>query len=154
MVKGTLISLEVGYHHAETVNNAMLRCKFEEYTGVRYVPFTRHDDTYNIFMRKVLKFHQDIKMKLEVIRIPQFNYLLPNIQFKTDKFKSVRDIIMSYNNQHRDFVYDVDKGRGYSTAILYNIDAEEYLEDFIQGFKELLLTHIEKESFKKNVLLP
>ena len=153
IIKGTLISLEVGYHHAETVNNAMLRCPFEGYTGVKYVPFTKHDETYDVFMRKVLQFHRTVKQRLEIIRVPQFNYDHPDVKFKSDKYKSVRELIMSYNNNNRNFLYDVDKGRGFSKNIIYNIDAETHLEDFVQGFKQMLMDNVEKESFKKIFLL-
>ena len=149
LVKGTLISLEVGYSHAETVNNAMLRCSFEGYTEIRYVPFTKHDEHYNALMRKILHFHTTVNQRLEVIRIPKFNYDHSGVKFKSDKFKNVRELIMSFNNQNRHFVYDVSKGNGFSTNIIYNIDSETHLEDFIQGFKQLLMDHIEDESFKK-----
>ena len=152
MVKGTLVALEVSYCRAETMNNAMLRCNFEGYRGVTYVPFMKFDDNYTSFMRKVLVHHSTVNERIESINIPLLNHIHPATEFKNNKFKNVRELLLSFNDDHPNFLYDIDKGRGFSTTIMYNIDAEKFLEPFVQGFKKFLEDNIQAESLSRMFL--
>ena len=147
--KGYLISVEVAPNCAQTINNALMRCPFDGYTNIKYMPFTKYDDNYMEKMREVIKYHSNFKTKLEIIKIPRFNHMHSEVEIITPGFSTVRDIIMSYNAPDRNFVYDVDKGPGWSTSIIYNIEAESHLDDFLTNFTHLLQQHLSTDSYKK-----
>ena len=134
------------------MNNAILRCKFEGYKGATYVPFIKFDDNYNTFMRKVLIHHSTVNEIIESVNIPLFNHVHPAVTFKNNKFINVRELLMSFNDDHPNFLYDIDKGRGFSTTIMYNIDVEKYLEPFIQGFKKNLKDNIHEDALSRMFL--
>ena len=146
--KAYLVSVEVDPQVAQTVNNALMRCTFDVYTHVTYMPFTKYDDTYNAKMKGIITHHQQVKSSLEVLRIPRFNHLHPNLEF-CGEFNTIRDIILSFNTPERQFVYDVDKGNGWSTTIIYRIDADSHMDDFLLQLIPLLKKHLSSASFEK-----
>ena len=77
-----------------------MRCPFDDYSNVTYMPFTKYDDKYNDKMRGVIAHHKKIKGSLEIIRIPRFNQTHPNMELTGD-FSSIRDIILSFNTAER-----------------------------------------------------
>ena len=115
--KSYLVSVEVAPEVAQSVNNALMRCPFDGYTNVSYMPFTKYDDKYNEKMRGVITHHQTLKSALEVLHIPRFNHIHPNTEF-TGTFTTIHDVILSFNTAERQFVYDVDKGPGWSTWMI------------------------------------
>ena len=72
----------------------------------------KFDDNYNAFMRKVLVRHSTVNERIESINIPLLNHVHPTITFKNNKFTSVRDLLMSFNDDRPNFLCDIDKGRG------------------------------------------
>ena len=147
--KGYLISVEVSPQVAQTVNNALMRCPFHGYTDVKYMPFTKYDDKYMEQMRGVITYHREFKKKIETLRIPKFNHLHSKVDIITSGFETIRDIIMSFNTPERNFVYDVDTGNGWSTAIIYNIDAEQHMDEFLRTLVPTLQQHLTAESFSQ-----
>ena len=99
-------------------------------------------------MRGVITHHQKVKSSIEVLRIPRFNHLHPNLEF-SNGFSSIRDILMSFNTPDRHFVYDVDKGPGWSTTIIYNIAQDSQLDEFLLQLVPLLKTNLSPDSFSK-----
>lgn len=67
----------------------------------------------------------------------------------TPNFKDVRDIIMSFNTPDRKFVYDVDKGPGWSISIIYNIDADQHMDEFLWTLIPTLEQHLSPTSFSQ-----
>ena len=147
--KAFLISVEVDTKIAQTVSNALMRCPFEGYTNIQYMPFTKYDDDYTERMRGVIAHHKVAQNSLEVLRVPKFNPLHPKTEFTTNEFSSIRDLLLSFNTPERQFVHDVDKGPGWSTSIIYNIDADDHMDTFLQELVPLLKQHLSSDSFSQ-----
>ena len=99
--KAFLISVEVDTKIAQTVSNALMRCPFEGYTNIQYMPFTKYDDDYAERMRGVIAHHKVAQNSLEVLRVPKFNHLHPKTEFITNEFSSIRDLLLSFNTPER-----------------------------------------------------
>jgi len=147
--KAFLISVEVDTKIAQTVSNALMRCPFEGYTNIQYMPFTKYDDDYTERMRGVIAHHKVAQNSLEVLRVPKFNHLHPKTEFITNEFSTIRDLLLSFNTPERQFVHDVDKGPGWSTSIIYNIDADDHMDTFLQELVPLLKQHLSADSFSQ-----
>ena len=61
----------VSEDHAQLLTNALMKCNFDQYTEVQFIPFTRFDSTYRQMLCKIIDVHRKVLQEIEIIRIPR-----------------------------------------------------------------------------------
>lgn len=139
---------EVSEDHAQLVTTALMQYKFPHYTNVKFIPFTRFDDTYTTMLCKIIDTHRQYLQDVEIVRIPKMPLTHDKLSWKTDAYSSVRDLILSCNGTEAAFLHDVDVGSKGSVNIIYFISQEEKLPPFLSQLQQLLCDHISFEALQ------
>ena len=133
---------EVSEDNAQLVTTALMQCDFNQYTEVKFIPFTRFDSTYTEMLCKIIDAHRKFLQNIEIIRIPRMYLTHDQMKWKTDQYSSVRDLILACNGTEPAFLRDVDVGSNFSVNILYYISQEEKLPPFLSNLQQRLCDHI------------
>lgn len=133
---------EVSEDHAQLVTTALMQYKFPDYTNVKFIPFTKFEDTYTTMLCKIIDAHRQYLQDVEIIRIPKMSLTHENLAWKIDAYSSVRDLILSCNGTDAAFLHDVDVGSNNSVNIIYFISQEEKLPPFLSQLQQLLCDNI------------
>ena len=139
---------EVSEDHAQLVTNALMRCSFEQYTEVKFIPFTKFDSTYTQMLCKIIDAHRKFLHDVEIIRIPRMQLTHDKMEWKTNKYSSVRDLILASNGTDDAFLRDVDIGTNSSVNILYYISQEEKLPPFLAKLQQTLCDNIQFQALQ------
>ena len=62
---------ETSEDHAQLVTNALMQCPSPQYTEVKFIPFTRFDESYITMVCKIIDAHRKFLQDVEIIRIPR-----------------------------------------------------------------------------------
>ena len=133
---------EVSEDHAQLVTTALMQCKFDAYTDVKFIPFTKFDESYTKMLCKIIDAHRKYLQDVETIRIPRMQLEHDSMEWKTEKYSSVRDLILSCNGTDPVFLHDVDIGSNNSVNVICYINQEEKLPPFLGNLQELLCDNI------------
>ena len=118
------VMVEVSEDHAQLVTTALMKCPFIPYTEVKFIPFTKYDDSYTPMLCKIIDAHHKYLQDVEIIRIPKMLIDHEKMEWKTSTYSTIRDLILSCNGTDAAFLHDVDVGSNSSVNIIYFIGQE------------------------------
>ena len=154
-----VIVIEVRSEDAQIVTDSLMNRSFTEYEGnCRFVPFMKMGSTYNSTMAKLIQSHADHIKSTERINIGDLFLGTVNVRFITENFKSLKSLLLSFNNETTPLIHDIDYAPNGSTNIIYNIKHDTHLEDFLTSIPTLLKTHVHNEDissiYKNKISVP
>ena len=80
---------EVSEDHAQLVTTTLMKCPFQQYTNVKFIPFTKYDDSYTQVLCKIIKAHRHYLQNVETVRIPRMCLDHDKMAWKTDNYSIV-----------------------------------------------------------------
>ena len=143
-----VVVCEVSEDHAQLVSNALMACTFDQYTDVKFIPVTKFDNSYTEMLCKIIDAHRKFLHDIEIVRIPKMYLTHDKLEWKTNSYSTVRDLILGCNGTEAAFLHDVDVGARFSVNIMYYIDQENKMPPFLANLQQLLCDNIEFQALQ------
>ena len=144
LVESHFIAIEVASEDAQVVSTSLMAKKFTEYNDCRFVPMTKYNDNYEQLLRSIIQTHRQLCMDTNFVTVNDLNVMIP-VRIESETCNTIKEVLMSTNDPDSPLIYDIDVAPNGATNIIYNVDADDQLEKFLNNISSLLSNHLNPE---------
>ena len=141
LVESHFIAIEVASEDAQVVSTSLMARDFREYPNCKFVPMTKYDDKYEDLLQCIIKSHHQLCLDTNFVTVNDLDIRIP-VRIETEEYASIKEILMSTNEVENPLIYDIDIAPNGATNIIYNVQADDKLEHYLQNLQHLLSQHI------------
>lgn len=141
LVESHFIVIEVASEDAQVVSTSLMARDFKEYPNCKFVPMTKYDDKYEELLQCIIKSHHQLCLDTNFVTVNDLDIRIP-VRIETEEYASIKEILMSTNAVDNPLIYDIDIAPNGATNIIYNVQADDTLEHYLQNLQHLLSQHI------------
>ena len=141
LVESHFVAIEVASDDAQVVSTSLMAEEFIEYNNCRFVPLTKYDDNYEQLLHNIIQAHRQICLDTNFVTVNDLNIEIP-VRLESTTCQTIKEVLMSTNDAENPLIYDIDVAPNGATNIIYNVNADDQLEKYLNNISSLLSTHI------------